>query len=196
MGGILTYNVENILPIVSVLYNEPKFKAKFVQLLDYLKNFETDLGKNPGRFNVFHYRTSYVVFDYAHNVDGYKKSLESIKNLAKRLKTDRTVALVGIAENRAVKDVEGVAKLIKKYADDYRVRYVEKNENLNLLCKLLGGGPAMIWKEGYMKFIKQFCSDKTLIYVTMAGRGHIADLENAAKELKLQRVDFDELRKP
>lgn len=192
-GGILSYNVENILPMISVFYNEPKFKTVFSDLISKLKVFETDFSRNPARFNIFRFDKSYVVFDYAHNVEGYKQSLASLKNLAKKLEIKRISALVGIAENRSESDVKEVADLINKSVDDCRVRFIKDNENLNLLCKLLKDSKNCLWKDGYEKFILDFQKSDSLIYITIAGRGHISDLESVVEKLKLQPVEFSEL---
>jgi len=195
LSGILKYNVENIMAILAVLIKASKFSEQLPKLIQSLREIPPSFSVNPARFNVLSCKDCLVVFDYAHNVDGYKLSLESLTRLKKLAKKESVVGLVSVAKDRNKETVKKIAEIIRENIDIPFVRSGEENKNTEYLSQLVKreGNAANIWKGDYVKFIQENCGSDRIVYITIAGRGHISDLADTIKKLNLKDINLDSL---
>ncbi len=94
IGAMLKYNIYNALAAASGAY------AIGISLKDIekgLSTFNSDSKDNPGRFNIYDVSGVKVIVDYAHNIDGYKNVLDTLKKLRK----NRLIGVIGVPGDRS-----------------------------------------------------------------------------------------------
>ena len=190
LNGILEYNIENILAIISLFYNSSKFSKDFETLVSELKKIPPSFELNPARFNVLNYKDNIVVFDYAHNVDGYSYAMKSLTKLKENLSKKELIGLVAVAGDRTEEVIDQLAKLFTESFDQVFVRQVADNKNIKLLSEKLMKKNGQIWEKGYEEFIKDFSQGNNIIYITIAGHGHVDDLRKTIKNLKIKDIQL------
>lgn len=87
-----------------------------------LESFDTTPEINPGRFNIYDLGEFKVILDFGHNIDGYRVTLEGLRNL----KPERLTGIVGLPGNRRNEDMWKVGYLAGKYFDRLIIREDKK----------------------------------------------------------------------
>lgn len=134
LNGALKYNIENAMAACAALI---KLNIDYKYIIQGLKDFSLNDKDNPGRFNLYNLNGINVVLDYGHNIDGYNKVMEGIKNL----NYTRLVGVVGMPGDRRDEDIVSVGTICGKnfdylYVKEDRDKRGRKNgEVANLLIK-------------------------------------------------------------
>ncbi|MHB1256471.1 MAG: cyanophycin synthetase [Dethiobacteraceae bacterium] len=140
LGGRATHQVENLLAALAALW---AYGLAPRQAGQYLREFATALGDNPGRANIYDVGGIRVLVDYGHNADGILK----LGQLARKLKANRVIGVVGVPGDRcdALIVLAGEAAghrfdyLIIKEDQDLRGRQPGEAEKLLLRGALAAG---------------------------------------------------------
>lgn len=110
LGGILDYNIENAMAVVSALYS-------LAIPLDIIKNclmeFDTTGLLNPGRFNLYELQDTKVILDYGHNIEGYKAALAG----ASKIPHGRFIGIIGVPGDRTDSSILELGKIAASYFD-------------------------------------------------------------------------------
>ncbi len=107
-GGMLTYNIENVLTATASLVG---LEIDYCIISKGLKSFLCDSNHNKGRFNQFDVRGIKVILDYAHNIQGFKSVFESIKKMGYK----NIIGVTGIPGDRSDRVAIEIGKLCKEY---------------------------------------------------------------------------------
>lgn len=95
-SGKAEFNVQNCLGALAVVRLVFGSRFSLKELQKKLYAFGRHPQSNPGRFNLIRKKKFHVVVDYAHNPDGYKKTIE----LAKKIPHKRFVGVIKSAGDR------------------------------------------------------------------------------------------------
>ncbi|KAB3530230.1 cyanophycin synthetase [Alkaliphilus serpentinus] len=141
-GGILKYNIENSLAAMAAAYSYGIDRKVIKEAMEAFYSNDVD---NPGRFNVFQLKDFKVIVDYGHNIDGYTKVLEGLKEI----KTGRLIGVIGVPGDRTDINILKVGEISGKYFDyiyikeDKDLRGRKEEEVAKILKKgcCLGGVP-------------------------------------------------------
>ncbi len=104
LKGTISYNVKNSLSAIAGAYGlgvEPTF------IVSALKKFKSDNNHNPGRFNIHEVQDFKVVVDYGHNIEGYRESIASLKNM----KHNRLIGVIGVPGDRTETSTARIGQL-------------------------------------------------------------------------------------
>src|SRR5829696_2063402 len=115
LDGRIRANVANALAAAAVAV------ARDVQLeciRDALREFTTDFGQTPGRFNLLDVAGRQVVMDYAHNV----AALEVIADFVARTAAPRSIGVVTVPGDRRDEDARAFGMLAGQIFDEIVVR--------------------------------------------------------------------------
>jgi cyanophycin synthetase len=115
LGGRIRANVANALAAATVAV------ARDVQLeciRDALREFTTDFGQTPGRFNLLDVAGRQVVMDYAHNV----AALEAIGDFVSRTAAPRSIGVVTVPGDRRDEDARAFGLLAGQIFDEVVIR--------------------------------------------------------------------------
>ncbi len=93
LKGVLEYNIKNSLAATAGAYG---IGVEIKHIINGLKKFKSNELFNPGRFNVYNVKDYKVVIDYAHNIDGYREVLSSLK----KMKHNRLIGVIGVPGDR------------------------------------------------------------------------------------------------
>lgn len=119
-GGILKYNIENSMAAMAAAYS---YGIDIKIIKDALTTFYSNDKDNPGRFNVFNLKDFRVIVDYGHNIDGYTKVLEGLK----QIKTGRLVGVIGVPGDRTDINILKVGEISGRYFDCI---YIKEDKDL------------------------------------------------------------------
>ena len=104
LNGALAHNIYNSLAAAGACYGAG---IPLQTIRKALSGFKCDADTNPGRFNIYDLNTFKVVLDYGHNIDGYRVTIEGLKNL----KPARLVGVIGVPGDRRDEDIRSVGEL-------------------------------------------------------------------------------------
>jgi cyanophycin synthetase len=93
-GGKLEYNIENAMAACGGLVG---LKVDYCMISKGFKDFGLNNAPNKGRFNVYNYNNRKVILDYAHNIEGYKAVISSLKNMKEK---NNLIGVIGIPGDR------------------------------------------------------------------------------------------------
>lgn len=93
MGGILRHNIYNALAATAGAYG---LGIGIEDIVKGLSTFDCNEKQNKGRFNQFDVNGVKVIIDYAHNIDGYKNIISSLKAIKKK----RLIGVIGVPGDR------------------------------------------------------------------------------------------------
>ncbi len=114
-GGLLKHNIQNSMAAVAGAYGIGLSTKVIVQTL---KEFNTDVINNPGRFNLFDFSSFKVIIDYGHNIDGYSNVLDALKGM----KSGRLVGIIGVPGDRTDINILKLGELSGKYFDQVYIK--------------------------------------------------------------------------
>lgn len=93
LNGAISYNVKNSLSAIAGTYG---LGVELEYIVKALKKFKSDNEQNPGRFNIHDISGFKVVVDYGHNIEGYRETIASVKNM----KHNRLIGVIGVPGDR------------------------------------------------------------------------------------------------
>jgi UDP-N-acetylmuramyl tripeptide synthase len=133
------------------------------------------------------YQGNCLVLDYAHNIDGYEKSLSALVKLKSKTRKKNLIGLVALAADRQDSVRENVAETLGKVFDEIFVRSIKNNDNTKKLLNLLEKKKSKVskWTKSYSEFIQSKSNNNNIVYLTIAGHGHISDLKETVSKLKI-----------
>ncbi len=119
-NGALKYNIENSMAAVAGAYG---LGVSYSVISSALKEFNTDINTNPGRFNVFDLNRFKVIIDYGHNLDGYINVLEGLK----QMNEGRLIGVIGVPGDRNDINILKIGEIAGKYFDYV---YIKEDKDL------------------------------------------------------------------
>ncbi len=93
-GGKLEYNIENAMAACGGLIG---LKVDYCMISKGLMDFGLSNAPNKGRFNVYNYQGRKIILDYAHNIEGYKAVISSLRNMKGK---NNLIGVIGIPGDR------------------------------------------------------------------------------------------------
>ena len=140
LKGILSYNISNSL---SAIAGALGLGIEFKYIIEGLREFESNEEYNPGRFNVYNVKDFKVVVDYGHNIEGYKETIKSLKNMNPK----RIIGVIGVPGDRTETSIVRIGQLcakdinniIIKEDKDSRGREIGGVANLLMKGCIIGG---------------------------------------------------------
>lgn len=93
LNGAISYNVKNSLTAIAGAYG---LGIELEHIVNAMKKFCSDMANNPGRFNIHEVQDFKVVIDYGHNIEGYRETITSLKNM----KHNRLIGVIGVPGDR------------------------------------------------------------------------------------------------
>jgi len=106
-NGQAEFNIYNTLGAIAAVRLLFRNKITLSTLHEKLRTFGNALSSNPGRFNIIKKADFEVIVDYAHNPDGYEKTIA----LAKKIKHKRLVGIIKSAGDRPENFVKELGKI-------------------------------------------------------------------------------------
>ena len=76
--GKLEYNIENAMAACGGLVG---LKYDYCMISKAFMDFKLNNEYNNGRFNMYNYCDGKIILDYAHNIEGYKAVISSLKKI-------------------------------------------------------------------------------------------------------------------
>lgn len=92
--GKLEYNIENAMAACGGLVG---LKVDYCMISKGFSDFGLTSSPNKGRFNVYNYKDRKVILDYAHNIEGYKAVISSLRNMKGK---NNLLGVIGIPGDR------------------------------------------------------------------------------------------------
>jgi cyanophycin synthetase len=189
--GTLDYSILNLLTILTFLYHSEKTKDSFKTINEKLKALNPTFSTNQARFNLMHYEDKLIILDYAHNLDGYQKSMKSLRKIKRAFNVKKSVAVVGLLPDKTDTAVEAIAKSIAISADKVFVKSFKSQKNAKQLKDAIiqnGCNDCEVTRESYAELVAS-ALDYKLIYISFAGS--ILEHYNPADLVeKLNLVDY------
>jgi cyanophycin synthetase len=93
-NGTLEYNIENAMAACAGLVG---LKVDYCMISKGFMDFELNSKNNSGRFNVYNYCDRKVILDYAHNIEGYRAVVSSLKKIKG---SNNLIGVIGIPGDR------------------------------------------------------------------------------------------------
>lgn len=93
-NGQLEYNVENAMAACGGLVG---LNVDYCMISKGFMDFKLDSKDNSGRFNIYECNNRKVILDYAHNIEGYKAVISSLKRMKK---DNNLIGVIGIPGDR------------------------------------------------------------------------------------------------
>ena len=144
--GKLEYNIENAMAACGALVG---LRVDYCMISKGFMDFKLNEEHNSGRFNIYNYCDRKIILDYAHNIEGYKAVISSLKKIKGK---NNLIGVIGIPGDRkndigqAIGEVcaNNLDKIVIKEDKDTRGRKVgeiaeilekailETNKNANL----------------------------------------------------------------
>lgn len=92
--GKLEYNIENAMAACAGLV---ALNIDYCMISKGLMDFKLNSEHNSGRFNIYDYEDRKIILDYAHNIEGYKAVISSLKKIKKR---NNLIGVIGFPGDR------------------------------------------------------------------------------------------------
>lgn len=132
-GGKLEYNIENAMAACGGLIG---LKVDYCMISKGFMDFGLSNAPNTGRFNVYNYQGRKIILDYAHNIEGYKAVISSLRNMKGKNKLIGVIGIPGDRQNEIGYEIGKICantldKIIVKEDKDKRGR--ENGEVAELL---------------------------------------------------------------
>ena len=93
-AGKLEYNIENAMAACAGLVG---LNIDYCMISKGLMDFKLNSDNNRGRFNMYDYGGRKVILDYAHNIEGYKSVMSSLKKMKNG---NNLIGVIGIPGDR------------------------------------------------------------------------------------------------
>lgn len=115
LGDKLSFNIENILAACGALV---AIKIDYCMIKNGLKNYLLNSIENKGRFNCYNLNGINIIFDYGHNLEGYKSVLRSVKNINK----GKIIGVIGIPGDRSDDMAIEIGRVSEYFLDDIIIK--------------------------------------------------------------------------
>lgn len=92
--GKLEYNIENAMAACAGLVG---LKVDYCMISKGFMDFKLDSEHNSGRFNMYNYEGRRIILDYAHNIEGYRAVMSSLKKMKKG---NNLIGVIGLPGDR------------------------------------------------------------------------------------------------
>ena len=92
--GKLEYNIENAMAACAGLIG---LKVDYCMISKGFMDFKLNNEYNNGRFNIYNYCERKIILDYAHNIEGYKAVISSLKKIKGK---NSLIGVIGIPGDR------------------------------------------------------------------------------------------------
>lgn len=169
--GSLDYSILNLLTIITFLYNSEKTKDHFSAIIKKLKNINPSFSYNPARFNLMHFEDKIIILDYAHNLDGYKISMKSLRKIKKAFGIKKVMAVVGLLAGKSDSTVNDIARAISQSAERVFVKNFKGRNGARQLAEAInniGKSECSLTNLSYAELVSGSL-DYDLIYISFAG---------------------------
>lgn len=110
LNGSLEFNIENAMAACGALV---ALNIDYGIIKNGLSKFELNSSENCGRFNIYNYKGINVILDYGHNIEGYRRVLPSLKNIAE----GKVIGIIGVPGDRVNRVAVEVGRISSKYLD-------------------------------------------------------------------------------
>lgn len=138
LGGVLEFNIENSMASCAALIG---LNIDYCMISNGFKTFEPSLKFNPGRFNIYTYKGIQIIFDYGHNIEGYRSTLNAVK----KIKGNKVTGIVGVPGDRKDENMHKIGELCGEFLDNIIIK-----EDKDRRGREQGETAALI-KEGVLK---------------------------------------------
>lgn len=191
--GILDYNILNVLTVITFLYHSNFTKSKFEKYKEELKRLSPSFDINPARFNLMKYRDTVVVLDYAHNLDGYIKSISALGKLKNMIGAKRVGVVATLLPGKTYSAIDKIAGVLKDGSDKVFVKQYKDNSTVKMLHNKISsrGGNSIIWEKSFEDLLKEKNSKFDLIYMTLGAAEPHKEFENLVDNLNLKDYIID-----
>ena len=173
-------NIKVIWWIKSLLASYIVTGILLLVLTFFMYKFELNEKDNSGRFNIYDCNGVKAILDYGHNIDGYRKVVSSLKELAK----GNIIGVIGIPGDRSNNDAVRIGKLSGKNLNKIIIK--EDKDRRGRRC----GEIAELIKNGVLQVNK----DSDLKVILEEVEAYRTALREAKKEAT--EIVFFEKRKP
>ncbi|NLM51291.1 MAG: cyanophycin synthetase [Firmicutes bacterium] len=175
-NGYAQHQIENLLSALAACWG---YGIPIRQAAAYLREFASSPQDNPGRANFYRLGDFNVLVDYGHNPDGFAK----IGQFVKKLKPNRTLAVIGVPGDRRNDLVLAAGAVAAKYFD---FLFIKEDEDLR---GRKPGEIADLLKKGAMQAGK----DETCIKILPAEQQALQEALNMAAAGDLVIVFYEKI---
>ncbi|MGL4763385.1 MAG: cyanophycin synthetase [Sarcina sp.] len=135
IDGMLKHNIYNALAACGALVG---VGMDYVIISKGFLKFKSDEVFNSGRFNIYNVEGREIIFDYGHNIGGYKAIIESLEAMGRK----NVSAVIGVPGDRSNSNIKRIGSLS---AESFSKIYVKedkdrRNRNPNEVAELLVDG--------------------------------------------------------
>ena len=110
-GGTVIFQVDNVMAAVAAAW---ALELNWALIRKGLRNFESDVGTTPGRFNLFDYRGATLIADYGHNPD----AILALAKAVAAMPAQRRVAVISGAGDRRDEDIREQSRILGGVFDE------------------------------------------------------------------------------
>lgn len=135
LGGKLKYNISNALAACGALVG---IDVDYCIIAKGFKEFKLDEEYNIGRFNEYNVNGVKVILDYAHNIEGYKAVIESLKEI----NYNRVIGVIGVPGDREDSSIVKIGRICGEFFEEMIVKEDrdKRGRKDNEIAKLLTKG--------------------------------------------------------
>mgnify|MGYP000207149237 CR=1 FL=1 len=144
-------NIKVIWWIKSLLASYIVTGILLLVLTFFMYKFELNEKDNSGRFNIYDCNGVKAILDYGHNIDGYRKVLSSLKELAK----GNIIGVIGIPGDRSNNDAVRIGKLSGKNLNKIIIKEDKdrRGRRCGEIAELIKNGVLQVNKDSDLKVI-------------------------------------------
>ena len=148
LNGVLEFNIENVMAACASLI---AMQVDYSMIKIGLSKFELNGKDNSGRFNIYDCNGVKAILDYGHNIDGYRKVLSSLKELAK----GNIIGVIGIPGDRSNNDAVRIGKLSGKNLNKIIIKEDKdrRGRRCGEIAELIKNGVLQVNKDSDLKVI-------------------------------------------
>ena len=142
MNGMLKHNIYNALAACGALVG---IGMDYVIISKGFLKFKSDEIFNSGRFNIYNVDGREIIFDYGHNISGYKAIVESLEAMGRK----NVSAIIGVPGDRSNSNIKTIGKIsAKNFAKIYVKEDIDRrNRDINEVAEILVDGIKSVRKN-------------------------------------------------
>ena len=115
-NGKLEYNIENAMAACAGLVG---LNVDYCMISKGFMDFKLNSEHNRGRFNMYNYEGRKIVLDYAHNIEGYKAVISSLKKMKKG---NNLIGVIGLPGDRKDDAAYAIGEICAKNLDKILIK--------------------------------------------------------------------------
>ncbi|WP_185867364.1 UDP-N-acetylmuramoyl-L-alanyl-D-glutamate--2,6-diaminopimelate ligase [Blattabacterium cuenoti] len=183
------FNIYNLLASYATAILLGKKKDNILKQIQYIKPIK-------GRFEQFLSSSGiHIIVDYAHNPDGLKSILNTIKTIKKN--DEKLICVIGCGGNRDIKKRSLMGKIVYETCDiSIFTSDNPRNEDLNKIFNDMKNFKSYLKKKSILTFVRRKEAIQTAIQIAkkkdiilIAGKGH-----ETFQEIKGIRYSFNDMK--